>query len=411
MHNQFRFALLVLTGGQPVRAASFAFSTRHVSDLNERRFALRPAEILLVNPNSGTSPVFRSRRDAEITIGIHERVPVLWRDGVPDGNPWKLSLMVMFHMANDSHLFRDEKALRQDGWQPDGNAFVRATSRMLPLYEAKMMHNFDNRYATYAEATREQLNKGTLPKLDANQHDEPDALPWPRYWVAESEVDKALANRWEHRWLLGWRDIGGSVNERTMIGTVIPRTAVGHKLPLALPILNPTAGLHANLSALALDYCARQKLSGASIIFSAVKQLPVLPPRAYDGPVPWEPKRTLAEWVTERVLELSYTAWDLQPYARDLGDDGPPFRWDEARRAQLRAELDAAYLHLYGLDRGEAEHVLDSFFVLRKNEERQHGEFRTRRLALAAYDAMASGEFRSPLDPPPGHGPRHQDRR
>ena len=196
-----------------------------------------------------------------------------------------------------------------------------------------------------------------------------------------------------------------------MIGTVIPRTAVGHKLPLALPILNPTAGLHANLSALALDYCARQKLSGASIIFSAVKQLPVLPPRAYDGPVPWEPKRTLAEWVTERVLELSYTAWDLQPYARDLGDDGPPFRWDEARRAQLRAELDAAYLHLYGLDRGEAEHVLDSFFVLRKNEERQHGEFRTRRLALAAYDAMASGEFRSPLDPPPGHGPRHQDRR
>src|SRR5260370_34481385 len=152
-----------------------------------------------------------------------------------------------------------------------------------------------------------------------------------------------------------------------MIGTVIPRTAVGHKLPLALPILNPTAGLHANLSARALDYCARQKLSGASIIFSAVKQLPVLPPRAYDGPVPWEPKRTLAEWVTERVLELSYTAWDLQPYARDLGDDGPPFRWDEARRGQLRAALDAADRALSGLDRGGAAHVPPPFLAVRTN--------------------------------------------
>jgi hypothetical protein len=110
------------------------------------------------------------------------------------------------------------------------------------------------------------------------------------------------------------------------------------------------------------------------------------------------------------VLELSYTAWDLEPYARDLGDYGPPFRWDDGRRAQLRAELDAAYLHLYGLTRDEAEHVIDSFFVLRKIEERTFGEFRTRRLVLAVYDAMATGAYASLLDPPAGHGPRHPHR-
>ena len=70
-------------------------------------------------------------------------------------------------------------------------------------------------------------------------------------------------------------------------------------------------------------------------------------------------------------------------------DPGPPFRWLPERREQLRAELDAAMLHLYGLDRADAEHVLDSFFVVRKYEERDHGEFRTKRLVLAAYDAMS----------------------
>ncbi len=94
-----------------------------------------------------------------------------------------------------------------------------------------------------------------------------------------------------------------------------------------------------------------------------------------------------------------------------MHDDGPPFRWNPDRRPQIRAELDAAYLHLYGLVRDEAEHVIDSFFVLRKNEEKAHGEFRTRRLVLAAYDAMATGTYTSPLNPPPGDGPRHPDRR
>jgi N-6 DNA Methylase len=410
VHHAFRFAVLAATGGQPVDAASFAFSTRHLHELTERRFALQPAEILRVNPNSGTSPVFRSRTDAEITISIHHRVRVLWRDDDPDGNPWNLTFAVMFHMANDSRLFRTEKILRDDGWHLRGNAFVRDGQWMLPLYEAKMLHHYDCRYGTYRGQTQAQANQGTLPRITTAEHNDPDVLPWPRYWVSGHEVDQALDGRWHHNWLLGWRDIARSVDERTMIPTVIPRVGVGNKFPLMLVDSKLVAGLHGNLSTLALDYCLRQKLSNTSVIFATVKQLPVLPPSTYDSAAFWDPATNLGNWVTVRVLELSYTGWDLEPYARDLGDEGAPFRWDESRRAQLRAEVDAAYFHLFGLGRGEVEHVLDSFFVLRNNEERRHGEFRTRRLVLGVYDQMAEGTFTSPLNPPPGHGPRHPDR-
>lgn len=121
--------------------------------------------------------------------------------------------------------------------------------------------------------------------------------------------------------------------------------------------------------------------------------------------------------MTPRVLELTYTSHRIAPYARDLGDDGPPFRWLPERREALRAELDGAMFHVYGLTRPEVEHVLDSFFVVRKYEERDPanggwGEFRTKRLVLDRYDAMQAAidtgvPYATPLDPPPGHGPRH----
>jgi hypothetical protein len=92
---------------------------------------------------------------------------------------------------------------------------------------------------------------------------------------------------------------------------------------------------------------------------------------------------------------------DLEPFARDLGYDGSPFPWDEKRRARLRAELDAYYAHLYGLTRDELCYILDpkdvygedfpgeTFRVLKENELRRYGEYRTRRLVLDAYDELA----------------------
>ncbi|MXY44813.1 MAG: hypothetical protein F4Y50_12300 [Dehalococcoidia bacterium] len=110
--------------------------------------------------------------------------------------------------------------------------------------------------------------------------------------------------------------------------------------------------------------------------------------------------------VVPRVLELTYTAHDLEPFARDLGYDGPPFVWDEERRHRLRSELDAIYAHMYQLERIDLEWILDapepsaSFPALKRNELREFGEYRTERYVLQAYDQLARGE--SPdLEPSP----------
>jgi hypothetical protein len=173
-------------------------------------------------------------------------------------------------------------------------------------------------------------------------------------------------------------------------------------------------------SSIVCDYIVRQKLSGTTLSSYIVEQLACPEPAAFDAIPAWA-DAPLAAFVRPRVLELTYTSHRMAPYAVDVlagepgaTDPGPPFRWLPDRRAQLRAELDAAMLHLYGLERDDAEHVLDSFFVVHKYEERDHGEFRTKRLVLAAYDAMAQAAatgvpFASPLDPPPGHGPRHPE--
>ena len=198
-----------------------------------------------------------------------------------------------------------------------------------------------------------------------------------------------------------------------MICSALPRVAVGNKLPLAL-----TDGwadlLMANLSSFVIDYVARQKSAGSGMTYFIVKQLPVLPYEAYQAPASWLVGDAPTQWIRRRVLELSFTAWDMEAFARDLGDDGPPFRWDEERRTIIRAELDAAYFHLYGLDRDEAEHVMDSFDALRRREEKPQifDEFRTKRLILDRYEAMAEaartgGSYWTILDPPPGQGPRH----
>jgi hypothetical protein len=137
-----------------------------------------------------------------------------------------------------------------------------------------------------------------------------------------------------------------------------------------------------------------------------VEQLPVLSPERFEEIAAWDHSVTLREWISQRVLELVYTVWDLEPFARAFGHAGTPFRWDAERRSQLRGELDAAFFHLYGLSRDDVDYVMESFPIVRKNDEKAHGEYRTKRLILETYDALAkasqtSKPYRTPLDPLP----------
>ena len=207
VHRSYKFALMTLTGEDaPVNAAEFAFFAHRTADLRdpERRFRLTPEDIALINPNTKTAPVFRTRRDAEICAKIYRNVPVLIREGDPNGNPWGLTFTTMFHMSNDSGLFRTREQLESDGWHLDGNVFTRADDRYLPLYEAKMIHQFDHRWATYER-------DGTIRKVTDEEKADPNFEPMPRYWVPEADVDAKLAAKgWTHDWLLGWRDIAAT---------------------------------------------------------------------------------------------------------------------------------------------------------------------------------------------------------
>ena len=394
-HGRMRFSLLTACGhATRVSSADFAFGTRYMRDLAQNRFTMPAEEILLVNPNTGTAPVFSSRRDAEITVNIYKRVPVLRHHALND-NPWGLSFLRMFDMSNDAQLFQESDTGIDAGLR-------------LPLYEAKLIHHFDHRLASYDKRAPGSRDS-ELPRLTVAEKNDPWRSPVPRYWVEEAEVNKRLARRgWNKEWLLGWRDICRSSDERTVIAAIIPRSAVGNKFPLLLTD-QPTGKvvlLVASLSSFALDYCARQKMSGTTLNFYLAEQFPILPPSAFGQ---WE------DWISSRVLELTYTAFDIAPFARDLGDDGPPFRWDEERRFGMRAELDAAFFHLYGIQRDNVDYIMETFPIIKRKDEQRYGTFRTKDLILQIYDAMAEAArvgkpYQTLLDPSPGCGPRHPAR-
>src|SRR5262249_61365216 len=110
-----------------------------------------------------------------------------------------------------------------------------------------------------------------------------------------------------------------------------------------------SAYLIANLNCLPLDFVARQKVGGLHLVHSIMKQLPILPPGYYTD--------VNLDFVVPRVLQLTYTADDMAPFAKDAGYEGPPFKWDVKRRAIVRAELDSYYAYLYGLTRRELEYI------------------------------------------------------
>jgi hypothetical protein len=525
VHHSYRFCLLVLGGANPNRDARFVFFARRVEHIydTERQFTLSPRDYRLINPNTRTCPVFRSRRDAELTRKIYECVPVLIREAEekqPEINPWGIRFMTMFHMSNDSGLFRNEAA-------PD----------RLPLYEAKMIHQFDHRWASYdagAEDSRDvtleekrspgfaveprywvdarevylrtaALPKGLLGALRAN--DKPAIVlgvahllfaNWLReqgltapeqaladlypQWVAFSKrhpfaralaptqlglcgnnpaclkplgtdylpaepVDRIKANGRESMawyaadvatvgayldmgsrfsvtspseglathdgalafaeqcleqatpyWFMGFRDVTSAHVLRTAIASVLPRSGVGNNLPIMLLSESIHSRLFAaflgNFCSIALDFVTRHKVGGNHLNFFIAKQLPLLPPERYS--------EIDLSFIVPRVLELTYTAHDMKPWAEDLGYDGPPFAFDPERRALLRAELDAYYARLYGLTRDELRYILDpadvmgpdypseTFRVLKNNEINEFGEYRTRRLVLEASDRLAA---------------------
>ena len=408
--HMLRFSLTTLSGrSDPSIAADFLFQGQAISDVDdpERHFSLSAADIETISPNTGTCPIFRTKRDAAIALEIYRRVGVLRREGDPDGNPWGLRLRRMLHMADDSGLFRMRADLASAGWRRESDRFEMEGKVMLPLYEAKMIYQYNHRSGTF-EGAPSGKRPHRLPSPSVSQLADPKYVSLPFYWVAEEETSAWFDGVWDRGWLLGWRNVTDArASVRTVVACIIPRTAVNDTFPLMMPAADPrlVAGLYANVSSIPFDYCARQKVGGLHLTYFTMQQLPALQPGAYAVPTPWTPPIPIRDWLLPRVLELTYTAWDLKAFAEDCDDDGPPFIWDPERRFQLRCEIDAAFFHLYGVSRDDADYILDTFPALERSEKREHGEYRTKRVVLETYDALAAAAvnglpYDSPLGPP-----------
>lgn len=417
--HRVRFCLLTLAGeGEKLPPAEFVCYARQVAHLKEeaRKYVLSPADFQAMNPNTRTLPAFRSARDAQINRAIYQRVPVLWDEQKPDGNPWGISFMSMLHMANDSGLFRSAEELAGQGWQPQGNRFVREGEEMLPLYEAKMIHHFTHRFGTYEAQTEAQARQSKLPECTPEMQDDPNFEVKPRYWVEKGEVDSRLKDRWDRGWFLCYRNVCKSSDARSVINGVIPRYAANDKTPIIL--CQEGLALGANLSSFVLDYSARQNIGGSALSFFIVKQIPVLHPKVLGMECIWDHKVKFDYWLNERAIELTYTSYELAAFASDFGFYHPPFRFNESRRILLRAELDAAFFHLYGIARDDVDHIMESFWGARQKDEKQYGDYRTKHLILQCYDAMAQAiasgvPYQTLLDPPPAdpslcHPPREE---
>jgi len=519
-HARFKFCLLTVGQSNTAPAAiNLSFFCRTADEFGDRRrhFTLSPEQILELNPNTGTSPIFRTEYDATLTRKFYRAAPVLIRERPenPDGddNPWGITFQRLFDMSTDSKVFRTATQLSADGFGRDALNWRNDDGRVfVPLYEAKMIHHFDHRFGTYAGLSERSVEGSLPPTLDAVK-DDPDYEVDPWYWVPQSEMElrvarvparlkqyfrkdneegclkvlaewvlstldptdlqpsnlarsadrasarlrdvlgqraldrgivgakfatwlhkaadsaremshetplsasdiefiktgpastlaltAAMISRKQPRWLMGWRDICRSTDERTVIASVFPKSGVGDKILLmhhplgvesALPLIS-------NLTSLPLDYAARQKAGGTSFKYYYMKQLPILAPHQFS--------RSDYDFIKARVLELTYTSHSMRSWAEDLGYNGAPFSFNLARRSDLRAEIDAFFALKYGLSRDELRYVLDpadthgsdypseTFRGLKRNEESALGEFRTRRLVLSAYDRLSGTQLAS----------------
>jgi len=392
VHHSFKFGLLTIAGSARHHAsADLAFYARQVSELDDqqRHFKLSASDLRLLNPASGTCPVFRSERDAEITKAVYRRLPVFIDPASESGNPWQTQFLSMFHMSNDSGLFRTQNQLTEEGWLLDGNRFFKQDRCYLPLFEGKMVDAYNHRYASVIVNMESDLRKTLPAEHTAADWQRRDFHNLPLYWIPESEALKVTGGlKFEGR--LAYKRVTQATSERTFKACIVPWSGVGDKLPLFVGLTaRRSLLLLTNFNSFVLDFIARQKTGYVNLAQFVVVQLPVLTPAHFSECAPWDRSMHLEEWVLNRAIELTFTSVDLCGFARECGYEGPPFVWSAERRAILRSELDAAYFHLYGVPRQDIEHIMDSFHIVKRKDEHDFGEYRTKRLILEVYDAMA----------------------
>lgn len=435
-----KFCMLTLVGEGGVKYSEpqFAFFLCQVSDLNDvdRVVELRKDDFQRINPNTKTCPVFRTRIDAELTKQVYQRLSVLV-DKPNQSNVWGLRFGTTYNMAADSGSFKSFSESEDKGLNVQGNHRIDPiTGRVWsPLYEAKLFWHYNHRFASF-ELSKEQSSENTSVLVSKALRD-PCLFMTPRYWIEQRTLRKdSNTNQRNLRWQIAFREITSCTNERTAVFSILPNFTIGNTATVVQ--VEGTAVdqvlFTANCSSLVFDYFCRQKVGGIHLNVFYFEQLPVVTQENYS--------EYDELFVVPRVLELTYTAWDLKYFADDVwrdageavrelirerweynkaivhlqddleesfqrpdwvdGQEGefpyPPFRWDEAHRHRVQCELDAFYAYKYGLSDEDLRYILDpqsvygddfpgeTFRVLKEKEIRRYKEYRTGRLVLEAWE-------------------------
>jgi hypothetical protein len=417
VYYRFKFCAYVVGGsGRQFETAQYGFFIRDLVEIDDpnRVFPISANEIETMNPNSGTAPIFRSRRDKDITATIYSRIPILVnRSERVAQSEWPITFSQMINMASDSESFRDFEELggREAAWPIANNRFQSSKGQWLPLYEGKMVQSFDHRASDIVLATGNLFRPGQGSDLTDADHKDPARFARPRFWILEENVPWPV----EVDWCIGLKDVTSVTNARTTIATILPKVGAGHTLPVLIPSMTTDRKsksadyilraplLIANFNSFVFDYLARQKVHGNHLAWYLLEQIPVVPAATY---LRRFGTKTAAEIVRSSVLELSYTAQDLAEFARDMkhvnegGDVKPPFIWDEDRRRHLRAKLDAVYFILYGIydtadaikSRDDINYIFSSFPVVEREEIAELGCYRSRDLTLSYINALIAGQ-------------------
>lgn len=401
--SRFKFAAFVAGKRPTSESANCAFFLQSIEELKDedRRFVLSANDFARLNPNTGTAPIFRSRRDANLTSRIYENAQVLVdRSSENEVKAWPVRYSTMFHMTNDSGLFRTQEALeeKEGAYPKGGNIYGSASGDWVPLYVGRMIHQFDHRSASVTTNTENVHNAALSADVSSEQKANPDFVPTPQYWVPLDDV----ASRHSQPWAISFRDIARSTDVRTMIASAVPEHGCGNTLPLILhqgdaSERSSCSLLLGNLNALVFDYVTRQKAQSTHLNWYIVEQLPVIPLHLFEETM--FGSKSADEIIREVVLEMTYTAHDMAPFARDMGyvdDNGevkPPFVWDDERRLKLRAKLDAVFFHLYNItDREDVRYIYSTFPIVAREENAAYGKYQSLEMCLAYISALSAGD-------------------
>jgi hypothetical protein len=400
VHASFKFCVFISSKKPRFAKANTAFYLHHVKELEDKNrcFQIDAASFSKVNPQTGTAPIFRNVRDKDLTLDIYARIPTLV--DVSSGEAvktWDVKYATMFHMSNDSHLFKTREELEEaEGAVHIGkNRWKSKDGDWLPLYVGRMIYHFDHRAASVSVNEENLHNPANSLKVTLKQKIDPKFYPKPQFFVLEKNIQV----RQKQKYYLAFRDIARATDARTCISAIVPKAAFGNKAPLLLSEISGSNAylLCSNLNSFIFDFITRQKIQGTSLNWYIVEQLPVIPPAWFTAKT--FGTKTALQIVKEAVLELTYTAHDMEDFAIDMGyvdDTGKakqPFIWDEERRLHLRAKLDALFFILYGItNRDDVKYIFSTFPIVEREETALYGSYRSRDLTLAYINALNMGE-------------------